>query len=163
MHLKVIVEPAEGRALPGKFEVLPTVLTLDRDVQHNSVPITVRNRSLKQCTIHPRTVLCKLEHVDSISPLDSESESPTIHPSSDCTEETDDFLRMFNFTESPISPDNLTTVKNFLRQRTSVFSLHDKDLGHTTTVQHEIKLTNEHPSNNGIIEFPQLNMLKSDN
>ena len=145
LHLKVIVESAEGHALPGMLKVLPTVLTLDRDVHHNFVPITVRNMSLKQCFIHPRTVLCKLEHVDSISSPTCEKESRTNHPTDVVLDETDDFLNMFNFTESPISSDNLTTVKDFLKHRTSVFSLHDKDLGHTTTVQHGITLTNNTP------------------
>ena len=145
IQLKVVVEPAEGNALPGNLEILPTVHTLDRHVQYNNVPVTVRNASRKPCSIRPRAVLCKLEHVDSIVAIDSGNELLNSQPTSHTVNKTDDFIDLFNFTESPISNDDLTTVQNFLRQRKSVFSLHDKDLGHTTTVQHKINLTNSTP------------------
>ena len=139
--LLVAIEPSEKTNLPRHLELLPTVFTLDQHVTQGHVPVTVRNISRHPITIQPKTVLCKLAHVDSISPISNSQPQPT----GDQKKDNDDFIGLFDFTESPINKDDLARVQYFLRQRKSVFSLHDNDLGHTTAVQHEIKLTNDKP------------------
>ena len=138
----VLTEPSSHTTLPGGLEILPSVVTLPSQTAVLDIPVTVRNLTLKPLTVSPKSLLCKANHVTIINQLDAPGMSSSDFPQ---REPMDEFLKQFDFTKSPVEAKDLGRIQHFLKGWKQVFSLHDNDLGHTTTVKHEINLTNDIP------------------
>ncbi len=153
---KVLALSEEGDygTLPGGLILLPTVSSIcSYSNSAKRVGVLIRNISGKEVTIPNKTQLCELRQVSMVAP-DSNSVSkigsqspPLVHKRSVVFSDfdRDNFLDQFNLKDTELDGNQRAQVEDLLVRWQGIFAKNDLDLGHTTTVKHDIKLTDDKP------------------
>jgi hypothetical protein len=117
------------------LDVTPTLVNYDAR-KTGLIDVHVANITTQTVVIPPRTLLCELQPV-----------------SREVEEETDvkgqckaTYMDQIHVNESKLlTPEQTEILRETLRKRPENFSQHDKDVGHTSRVKHDINLTNDIP------------------
>ncbi|KAL5011180.1 hypothetical protein ScPMuIL_011737, partial [Solemya velum] len=102
--------------------------------------VQLSNITTNIVVIQPHAILCELQPVTvegSIDRQQVDSESTSASPF--------DFLDLLDFSNTDLTPDEISRGKDLLRNFEDVFSKDDLDLGHSSAVQHRIDLTDSTP------------------
>ncbi len=157
-----MADQGEYSNLPNGLVIAPTVQTLSGTSKAATrVSIGITNVTTKPISIPARTNLCELFQVSLVprepQPVDAEqhlegkllqaqqvSVSDTTGTDSKQTNNSS-FLEKFKLDTTDLDSDQKKHVEDLLLRWRHVFAESDFDLGHTTTVEHDITLTDDKP------------------
>ena len=143
----VLISKTELTALPDFIEIAPLILNF-HGIHGQIIPVTLSNLSKTPFILESKTLLGELnliipEEVSSSMATHAENVDEVQVQSA---ETSHTFLDQIDFSSSDLKPEQLDQLKHFLLEWSCVFSTGDTDVGHTNLVQHEIHLTNHHPT-----------------
>ncbi|XP_060077578.1 uncharacterized protein LOC132557106 [Ylistrum balloti] len=127
---------------PSKLATISTLLDLTPGVidfgdKNRTVSVQLSNVTSRTLTIHPKAVICELQ------PVVMEKPPPSMEQ-----KERLSILDILDFSSSkdvPLSPYQLSEGMELIKKYEDIFSKHDNDIGHSTMVQHRIRLEDETP------------------
>ena len=151
---QMAIEHADHSGLPGNLVLTPGLFNITFAERTCRVPIQVFNTSDREIIIPANVMVGNLVAVNNVVPLSEQTgslmDSQISMLSQQCSSSNtpvSDFLSKFNIDEISrhLSSVQVSEVTNLLQNWQMAFSQHDMDLGHTTSVKHHIKLTDETP------------------
>ena len=128
---KVVVEPLDKLQQHSSLEVTPGLVSLSPSGSTCRVPVEVTNNSAQPVTLPPKTSLASLKVASEVCKAQNKDEA--------CNNVDVDL------SVSTLSPEQVDQVKDILTRMSYVFSKGSKDLGNTTEIAHEIRLTDDIP------------------
>ena len=118
-------------AIPQDLDIVPTVVTYKYG-QQDTIPVHICNITTRTVTVSPKALLCELQAVNIEElPLDSDSKDPQ--------------LDSIHIDTGNVTLEQYGGVREFIEKNKDLFSWHDTDIGHVTTVEHHIELLDETP------------------
>ena len=129
-----MVQPTSRSPLPKGAEISPVVKTYEGDGMLMNIQIA--NLSRNAFRISPHETLCELQHVEIEDPVVASEEQASADEA---------FFAECNLTNNSLSEEEMSILKELLLEYRYIFSLSDFDIGHTDTVKHNIKLTDDNP------------------
>ena len=118
-------------SIPEDLDIVPTVVTYSFGRQ-DTVPVHICNITTRTVTVSPRAILCELQAVN-VEELQQHHDSK------------DPQLDLIHIDAGNVTLDQYQGVQDFLSKNKDLFSWHDTDIGHVTTVEHNIELLDETP------------------
>ena len=118
-------------SIPEDLDIVPTVVTYSFGRQ-DTVPVHICNITTRTVTVSPRTILCELQAVN-VEELQQHHDSK------------DPQLDLIHIDAGNVTLDQYQGVQDFLAKNKHLFSWNDTDIGHVTTVEHNIELLDETP------------------
>ena len=118
-------------AIPEDLDIVPTVITY-KYRQQDTVPVHICNITTRTVAVPPRATLCELLAVN-IEELPSKVGT------------TDPRLDLIHIDTGNVTSEEYDAIRKFLHQNQDLFSWSDTDIGHVTTVEHNIDLLDETP------------------
>ncbi|MEW8316224.1 MAG: reverse transcriptase domain-containing protein [Candidatus Thiodiazotropha endolucinida] len=132
----------------SRIGVCPRVVALDTAGQNQRVSVRIFNVSAKAITVTPHTPLCQLQEVKVLRQADMglEETEDTARMATQTVDEMDASLPDgINLDKTDLSDEQKHRATQVFSKWNAVFSKDLKDIGHTSLVEHRIKLTNEEP------------------
>ena len=115
--------------IPQDLDIVPTVVSYTYGHQ-DTVPVHICNITTRTVTVSPRAILCELQAVN--------VEDLQLHH-----DLKDPQLDLIHIDTGNVTPEQYEGVKDFIGRNKDLFSWHDTDIGHVTTVEHNIELYEE--------------------
>ena len=138
-----MMHPTEKSCLPEGVEVTPFLVSLTGTSDVFQVELS--NPTKSRVILQPSAVLCELQQVD-IPDGEATSDQKTHTDQKDDEDDWQDrFLKSFHLEETDLEDDDVERVKNLLLEFQDIFSQGEFDIGHTQTVKHKIRLTDDVP------------------
>ncbi len=130
----------------SEFGVCPRVVNL-KSTGKCRIPVRIFNMTSRVIHIKPKSVLCGLNKVSVVRPVDIGGVDDNIKiPSDEEQNKTAaEVLEQLGVSLQHLQPDIRGKLENMIIQWKSVFSTGHTDLGYTNLVEHEIKLNDETP------------------
>ena len=132
-----VMQYYDDSTLPADVEVTPALVNYDH--HDTSIPVQVSNLTTSPVVISPNSVICQLQACDLDMDMESMRQELPGRYNSDTLNENIDL------TESVLTEDQVTRVRQFLGEWSDVFSANDLDIGFTSVVKHKINLTDDQP------------------
>lgn len=135
-------------SLPKGVVIVPAVVTVGPD-QTARIKVIVKNTTDGSISLSAKTQLCNLQQVQVVPSvrvakvLETNAEAV---PKKALSREQ--FLRLFrdlNDIDTRLTPDHVRKIEDLLWEHRDVFTQHDLDLGHASTVRHRIELLDPRP------------------
>lgn len=137
--------------LPTGAEVTPILMRYSSRPD-TEISVEVLNPTNSPLTISPSALLCELQQVDIVSDeAELDGAEAVISEKGESNTETvsqldqKGFLEQFDFSDTDLSDEQVTEVRQLLLEYRDIFSEGDFDIGHTNTLKHRIDLVDETP------------------
>ena len=146
--LDTVVTEQKDTSQASGLLVCPRIVSLQKSLGSTArIPVRVCNMSANVVKIQPKSVICSLNKVDVLDTWSPESSTHTHIPEVEkCTRSLDEVEALgVKVNRENLSLSELEQANSLLSKWSHIFSKSFKDLGRATTVEHEIRLTDDVP------------------
>ena len=129
-----IIQQIQMNKRKSDVDVTPTAIMFDYENTNSQIPIVLSNVTTQTIKIHPRTIIAEIQPVSIEASQENDDES-----------EQQQDIDTLNINADNLTRDQYDAVRELLAKNRDVFAWNANDLGHVTTVQHCIELTDDTP------------------
>lgn len=136
-----LIQPTNDSILTNDLDVWPNIITYTGQGK-SLVDVHVSNITTRTVNVQPSSLLCELQ------PVELEHENNDIQSQWGGKERNDNnfsYIDEINIQQTDLKPYQTEELKDLILNYNDVFSKHENDIGHVTTVKHRIELTDERP------------------
>lgn len=135
-----LFQPTKKTKLPEGAVVTPALIR--NNAKPDFLQVEISNSTYGTVVIQPQALLCELQQVD----LEDHRETAKDQQLDDNNQESDEeFLKQFHLGTTGLTEDQLHEANKLLLEYCDIFSKGEFDIGHTTTIKHRIKLSDDTP------------------
>ena len=127
-------------SLSGGLVICPRVISLDQGKHTITIPVRVCNISASVVQIPPKSLICSVHGVKMVDSWNPESSGQGKKKSEKSLQELD-----IKMCEENLTSEQVSTARQFLTRWTHLFSERPTDIGKTSILKHNIKLTDDTP------------------